>query len=95
MIDALDVWLPAAGAELVNVNEGVLGILGFVRFLYLTRALFSDSKYALQPHHLLDGNKRSVEGGGRQQVRRERVVERSYLAGRTLMTLFFVLFQQP
>jgi peroxin-11B len=40
MIDALDVWLPAAGAELVNVNEGVLGILGFVRFIYLARALF-------------------------------------------------------
>jgi len=33
MIDVLDVWLPAAGAELVNVNEGVLSIIGLVTSL--------------------------------------------------------------
>jgi len=33
MIDVLDVWLPATGAELVNVNEGVLSIIGLVTSL--------------------------------------------------------------
>ncbi|TFK30562.1 peroxisomal biogenesis factor 11 [Coprinopsis marcescibilis] len=27
-IDLLDVWIPATGAELVNINEGTLGLLG-------------------------------------------------------------------
>jgi len=26
----LDVWIPATGAELLNVNEGTLGILGLI-----------------------------------------------------------------
>ena len=30
VIDLLDVWIPATGAELLNVNEGTLGILGYV-----------------------------------------------------------------
>ena len=29
-IDLLDVWIPAAGAELLDINEGTLGILGYV-----------------------------------------------------------------
>ena len=29
MIDWFDIWIPATGAGLVNVNEGVLGILGY------------------------------------------------------------------
>lgn len=29
-IDSLDVWLPATGLGLVDVNDGVAGILGFV-----------------------------------------------------------------
>jgi peroxin-11B len=32
LTDALDVWIPATGAELVGVNEGLLGILGYVIF---------------------------------------------------------------
>jgi hypothetical protein len=87
MIDVLDVWLPATGAELVNVNEGVLSIIGFVRFIHLARPLFSDSKYAVQPRYLLDGNKHSVEGGGRQELRKGNVIESSCLAGGTLMKI--------
>ncbi len=30
IIDLLDVWIPATGAELLNVNEGTLGLLGYV-----------------------------------------------------------------
>ncbi|CAA7266560.1 unnamed protein product [Cyclocybe aegerita] len=30
VIDLLDVWIPATGAELLNVNEGVLGIFGLI-----------------------------------------------------------------
>ena len=30
VIDSLDVWLPATGLGLVNVNDGVAGILGYV-----------------------------------------------------------------
>lgn len=30
VIDLLDVWIPATGAELLNINEGTLGILGYV-----------------------------------------------------------------
>ena len=30
VIDLLDVWIPATGAELLNINEGTLGILGQV-----------------------------------------------------------------
>jgi len=33
-IDLLDVWIPAAGAELVHVNEGALGLLGYVVLLF-------------------------------------------------------------
>jgi len=29
-MDLLDVWIPATGAQLLNINEGTLGILGFV-----------------------------------------------------------------
>ena len=29
-IDILDVWIPAAGADLVRVSEGTLGLLGCV-----------------------------------------------------------------
>jgi len=30
IIDALDVWFPASGLGFVNVNDGVLGIFGFI-----------------------------------------------------------------
>ena len=30
VIDLLDLWMPATGAELLKVNEGTLGILGYV-----------------------------------------------------------------
>jgi len=30
VIDLLDVWIPATGAELLIVNEGTLGILGLI-----------------------------------------------------------------
>ena len=30
VIDSLDLWLPATGLGLVNVNDGVAGILGYV-----------------------------------------------------------------
>ena len=30
VIDSLDVWLPATGLGVVNVNDGVAGILGYV-----------------------------------------------------------------
>lgn len=29
-MDLLDVWIPATGAQLLNINEGTLGILGCV-----------------------------------------------------------------
>jgi peroxin-11B len=28
VVDLLDVWIPASGAGLLNVNEGILGIVG-------------------------------------------------------------------
>jgi peroxin-11B len=28
IIDSLDVWIPASGLGLVNLNDGVLGIFG-------------------------------------------------------------------
>ena len=28
IIDLLDIWIPAAGANYVNVNDGLLGIFG-------------------------------------------------------------------
>jgi peroxin-11B len=37
VIDVLDVWIPATGAELVSVNEGMLGILGFVTLFIVLR----------------------------------------------------------
>ncbi|KIL70703.1 hypothetical protein M378DRAFT_194965 [Amanita muscaria Koide BX008] len=30
IIDTLDIWIPATGAGLVNVNEGVLGVFGLI-----------------------------------------------------------------
>ncbi|KAF8807526.1 peroxisomal biogenesis factor 11 [Phlegmacium glaucopus] len=33
VIDLLDVWIPATGAELLNINEGTLGILGLISSL--------------------------------------------------------------
>lgn len=32
LLDWLDIWIPATGAGLVNVNEGALGILGYSPF---------------------------------------------------------------
>jgi len=37
-IDLLDVWIPATGAQLLNINEGTLGILGFISSLLGVRA---------------------------------------------------------
>ncbi|PFH54594.1 hypothetical protein AMATHDRAFT_44433 [Amanita thiersii Skay4041] len=37
-IDLLDLWIPATGAELVNINEGVLGIFGFITSLLGAKA---------------------------------------------------------
>jgi len=31
VVDLLDVWLPATGLGVVNVNDGVAGILGSVK----------------------------------------------------------------
>lgn len=33
MTDALDVWIPATGTELVSINDGILGILGLITSL--------------------------------------------------------------
>ncbi|KAF8912784.1 peroxisomal biogenesis factor 11 [Gymnopilus junonius] len=33
VIDLLDVWIPATGAELLSVNEGTLGVLGLISSL--------------------------------------------------------------
>lgn len=30
VIDLLDVWIPATGAGLLDINEGALGMLGYV-----------------------------------------------------------------
>jgi peroxin-11B len=38
VIDLLDVWLPAAGLGLVNFNEGVLGICGFLTSVMALRS---------------------------------------------------------
>lgn len=35
-IDTLDVWIPASGLGLTNVNDGVLGVFGYVWFWQLT-----------------------------------------------------------
>ena len=29
IMDLLDIWIPATGAGLVDLNEGLLGVLGF------------------------------------------------------------------
>lgn len=34
-MDLLDVWIPATGAQLLNINEGTLGILGCVMMLII------------------------------------------------------------
>jgi peroxin-11B len=33
VIDLLDVWIPATGAELLDINEGTLGMLGLISSL--------------------------------------------------------------
>ncbi|KAF8167978.1 peroxisomal biogenesis factor 11 [Crassisporium funariophilum] len=38
VIDLLDVWIPATGAELVNINEGALGIFGLISSLLGAKA---------------------------------------------------------
>ncbi|KAF8203675.1 peroxisomal biogenesis factor 11 [Pholiota molesta] len=38
VIDLLDVWIPATGAELLSVNEGTLGLLGLVSSLIGAKA---------------------------------------------------------
>jgi peroxin-11B len=30
VVDLCDVWIPATGSGIVNVNDGALGILGYV-----------------------------------------------------------------
>lgn len=37
LVDWLDIWIPATGAGLVNLNEGILGILGY-NFLHFQQA---------------------------------------------------------
>lgn len=58
-IDILDVWIPATGAGLAHLNEGTLGIFGFVLFslvhgLELTKLL--------QSHHIHSRYTSTVEG---------------------------------
>ncbi|KAF8349952.1 peroxisomal biogenesis factor 11 [Amanita rubescens] len=38
LLDWLDIWIPATGAGLVNVNEGALGILGLITSLVGVKA---------------------------------------------------------
>jgi len=38
VIDLLDVWIPATGAELLGINEGTLGILGLISSLLGAKA---------------------------------------------------------
>jgi len=38
VIDLLDVWIPATGAELLNMNEGTLGMLGLISSLLGAKA---------------------------------------------------------
>ena len=78
IIDALDAWIPASGAEIVSVNEGTLGILGFVPLEIFRRRVFNN---ALQSHYFLDGNECSMEGRGWQKVS---CVKRSLLCGEDL-----------
>ena len=65
IIDALDAWIPATGAEIVSVNEGTLGILGFVSLEIFRCRGFNN---ALQSHYLPYGNECSMEGRGWQKV---------------------------
>ena len=45
-IDLLDVWLPATGLGLVNVNDGVAGILGLaISLIYTVLELISKCPY--------------------------------------------------
>ena len=48
MIDWLDIWIPAAGARLVDVNEGTLGIIG----CDMLKILAGPGLTGLQFHHL-------------------------------------------
>ncbi|KAF8581638.1 peroxisomal biogenesis factor 11 [Ramaria rubella] len=41
MIDTLDVWLPATALGLVNVNDGVAGILGFISSVMALKSQWS------------------------------------------------------
>lgn len=64
-IDILDVWIPAAGADLVNVSEGTLGLLGWV----FTRSILThDLSLSLQPCLFNSRHPESVEGSKRQEV---------------------------
>jgi len=38
VVDWLDIWIPATGARLVDVNEGALGIFGFITSLLGVKA---------------------------------------------------------
>lgn len=63
MIDMLDVWIPATGAELLSVNEGTLGLLGYVNFDVYRKPLFMSRFLAwfrllLVPRH---NGRRSME----------------------------------
>ena len=53
IVDILDVWIPATGAGLANVNDGALGLIGFVLFStsFTTMSLTVDSASSL--HYLV------------------------------------------
>ena len=40
VIDTLDVWLPASALGLVDVNDGAVGILGFVLLHHILNGEF-------------------------------------------------------
>lgn len=47
VIDLLDVWIPATGAELLNVNEGTLGLLGYVNVAANNKLIMTGSLCSL------------------------------------------------
>lgn len=52
VIDLLDVWIPATGIGLVNLNDGVLGIFGWVVQIVAESTRTESPFIAVSSHHL-------------------------------------------
>lgn len=65
LTDVLDIWIPATGAGLANVNEGVLGVFGSVP----TREILTcNILMSFQFRYICSGTSKAMESGWRAQV---------------------------